>query len=75
MRVSVYVTLPEPETGVDSPSLSGPRSSSHGSHAGPSEVPAMPTRAAGPRFVAVATSGLDINAAAMAVLVDHLGVH
>ena len=32
-------------------------------------------RAAGPRFVAVAASGLLINAAAMALLVDHLGLH
>lgn len=31
--------------------------------------------AAGPRFVAVAVSGLAINAVAMAVLVDRLGVY
>lgn len=32
-------------------------------------------RAAGPRFIAVAASGLVLNGAAMALLVDHLGVH
>ena len=32
-------------------------------------------RAAGPRFLAVAASGLVLNAALMALLVDHLGVH
>lgn len=32
-------------------------------------------RAAGPRFIAVAASGLVINAGAMALLVDHFGVY